>query len=85
MDAKSAAGACWQWKPHLDGKVLQDEFGLKGRDVGDAIVRVVEWQLLHPRGTALECRAHISTLFPPKPPRAPARAGAGKPKADEKK
>lgn len=53
--------SCWAWKPVLDGKRVMGIMGMaKGGPVlGKLMDKVVDWQLLHPHGSAEECEAWL--------------------------
>lgn len=37
--------------------------GLKGKEVGEAVEHVTEWQLAHPSGTATECQEWLKAKY----------------------
>ena len=43
---------CWTWRPVVDGKQLQEEYGVpRGPAVGQAIEAQTLWRLEHPRSS----------------------------------
>ncbi|EIE21369.1 hypothetical protein COCSUDRAFT_56588 [Coccomyxa subellipsoidea C-169] len=51
---------CWNSKPLLTGKEVMGLLGLKGKEVGEAMEHVTDWQLAHPSETAAECREWLA-------------------------
>lgn len=49
-------GGCWAWKPLLDGHEAAKLLQVKGKAVGQALLQMRDWQLLHPHGTKAECQ-----------------------------
>lgn len=48
---------CWRWKAVLDGKAVMAAVGMAqgGPALGKLMEKVVDWQLVHPQGSAAEC------------------------------
>ncbi|KAJ1650615.1 CCA tRNA nucleotidyltransferase, mitochondrial [Dispira simplex] len=53
---------CHTWKHVLTGRTLAKKLKVApGPSVGRVLELVMEWQLLHPQGTAAECEAYLRT------------------------
>lgn len=52
---QAALDNCWEWRPPVDGHRLMELLGVKGRAIGAAQRAVIDWQLLHPTGSASDC------------------------------
>ena len=61
----SALSECWKWRPLLNGGELIKLGVPKGLWIGVATAKVMEWQIMHPRGEAAESRAWAAAVLVP--------------------
>jgi hypothetical protein len=52
---QSGLDGVWEWKPFFNGKMLMQELGIKGPQVGEYVKRQLEWRFRHPKGSSEEC------------------------------